>query len=361
MKSFLGISALLCAMSLSCLAHTADKPQKEQSPREDLLMIFSGEWVSRAAYAATKLGIADDLRGGPKSIEEIALLTKTHPESLYRLLHMLAGFGLFEEVQDHVFANTKMSELLAKSHPDSLHALSLFYGEDIHESWGSLLESLHTNTPAFQIAFHEPVFNYFKNHPDRASLFQEAMREKTMAVIKSSLEAYDFGRFGRICDLGGGYGHFLQAILQKYPHMKGILFDTQEVIHGVPKRNPQLVHDRSECKMGDFFANVPAGADAYLLKSVLHDWDDEKAIQILKNCHKSMDEKGRILIVEVVVQPKNASIYANCMDMLMLAVTGGKERTLECFKKMLDDSGFVLEAVYPTATEFSILEAKKKI
>lgn len=331
-----------------------------EKTRENLLLLLSGEWVSRALYVVTKLEIADYLQDGPKSIQEIAVFSQSNAESLQRILHMLAGFGVFEEQDGDVFANNEASSLLSKSNPDSLHSLSTFYGEDIHTAWDQILKSVSTGTPAFQLSFKQPVFGYFKEHPDRAALFQEAMKEKSTAAIKSSLAAYHFGQFNSIYDIGGGYGHFLLEILKKHPHLTGMIFDVPEVINTIPNKNPQIL--QKECKLcsGDFFASVPKGADAYLLKSVLHDWNDLKAEEILKNCHQAMEQNSKLLIVEVVLLPKNQSVYANCMDVLMLTITGGKERSLTSFSQMLDRSGFVLEHVYPTSTEFSILEARKK-
>jgi hypothetical protein len=332
----------------------------QEKARENLLLLLSGEWVSRALYVVTKLEIAEYLQDGPKPIKEIAAFSQSNPESLQRILHMLSSFGIFEEQEGGNFANNEASALLSKSNPDSLHSLSTFYGEDIHEAWDQLLKSIATGTPAFQLSFKQPVFGYFKEHPDRAVLFQEAMKEKSTAVIKSSLSAYHFGQFNSIYDIGGGYGHFLLAILKKYPHLNGIVFDVPEVIDTICKRNPQILQEQCKLCSGDFFDSVPKGGDAYLLKSVLHDWEDSKAEEILKNCYQAMGQNSKLLIVEVVLLPKDQSIYANCMDVLMLAITGGKERSLASFAQMLDRSGFILEHVHPTSTEFSILEARKK-
>lgn len=331
-----------------------------EKARENLLLLLSGEWVSRALYVVTKLEIADYLQDGPKSIQEIAVFSQSNPESLQRILHMLAGFGIFEEQDVAIFANNEASTLLSKSNPNSLYSLSTFYGEDIHTAWDQILKSVSSGIPAFQLAFKQPVFSYFKEHPDRAALFQDAMKEKSTAVIKSSVASYNFGQFNSIFDIGGGYGHFLLAILKKYPHLNGMVFDVPEVIDTIPKRNPQILQEQCKLCSGDFFDSVPKGADAYLLKSVLHDWDDSKAEEILKNCRQAMGQSSRLLIVEVVLLPKDQSVYANSMDVLMLAITGGKERSLASFSQMLDRAGFVLENVYPTSTEFSILEARKK-
>lgn len=351
---------MMIACLMSCWNRIDAIESKTENARENLLLLLSGEWVSRALYVVTKLEIADYLQEGPKSIEDIATFSQSDPESLQRVLHMLTSFGIFEERENGVFLNNTTSALLAKSNPDSLHALSLFYGEDIHASWDQLLKSIHSGTPAFDLSFKQSVFSYFKDNPTRAALFQEAMKEKSTAVIKSALSSYDFSQFESIYDIGGGYGHFMSAILTQHPNVKGMIFDLPEVINSIPKKNPQGVNDRCQLYAGSFFDSIPKGADGYLLKSVLHDWDDEKAEQILKNCYEAMDSNSRLLIIEVVLLPQDQSLYANCMDFLMLTVTGGKERSLASFKEMLDRSGFTLQQVYPTSTEFSILAATKK-
>jgi hypothetical protein len=347
---------LLLICSVKPLVAEEKTQINQETARERLLMLFSGEWVSRSLYVVAKLEIADHL-SQPKTIEELANLTASDPDSLYRLMHMLAGFNIFEEVSPRIFANTETSRLLMKTNPDTLHALSLFYGEDIHKSWDGVLESIQSGVPAFQLTYKQPVFKYFKENPSRAALFQEAMKEKSKAVIKSAILSYDFSKFQSVYDIGGGYGQFMQALLNAHPHLSGTLFELPEIVEKI-KQSPQS-NDKFKLQSGDFFASVPEGGDAYLLKSVLHDWDDEKAEQLLKNCHQAMGSNSRLLIVEVVLQPKDKSIYANCMDVLMLTITGGKERDLSSFKKMLTNAGFVLENIYPTTTEFSILEARK--
>jgi hypothetical protein len=275
-------------------------------------------------------------------------------------MQMLAGFGIFAEVSPDFFANTDTSLLLIKTNPDTLHALSLFYGEDIHKSWSELFSSIQTGTPAFELSFKQPVFNFFKDNPERATLFQDAMKEKSKAVIKSALSNFDFGQYNSICDVGGGYGQFIHALMQKHPNLSGMIFELPEVIEKIKKQNPQLENNKYQLVAGDFFVSIPRDKDAYLLKSVIHDWDDAKAEQILKNCYQAMGPNSHLLIVEVVLQPGEKHPYANCMDFLMLAVTGGKERSLSSMTQLLEKSGFTIEQIYPTATEFSILKIKKK-
>lgn len=330
----------------------------QETSRQKILSIFAGEWVARGLYTAVKLEIADHLNEGSKSIEELAVLSHSNPDSLHRLLQMLAGYDIFEELSPGVFANTNASRLLVSTEPDSLNALSRFYGEEIHQSLSQIAPSIQSGTPAFNIAFKQPVFSYFKDNPDSAALFQQAMKEKTKAVIDSTLQNYDFGKFNTFCDVGGGYGQFIQAILEKHPKASGMVFELPEVIGKVRMQNPCLESDRFKLVAGDFFENVPQGNDVYLLKSVIHDWDDAKAEQILKNCREAMRPDSRLLLIEVVLQPHEKLSYAHCMDFLMMAITGGKERSVAAMTQLLEKSGFSVIQIHPTTTEFSIIEAK---
>lgn len=354
------VTCLPCSAEITETAKAAVHKTAEDLARQKLLSLYAGEWVSRGIYVATKLGIADHLESGPKSIEELSKLTQSNSESLNRMLQMLVGFGVFEEISPHIFSNTDMSRLLMESNPDSLHSLSLFYGEDINKSWPEIVSSIQTGMPAFEISFNQPVFAYFKNNPERASLFQAAMKEKSKAVIKSALSNYDFGQFSTICDVGAGYGQFIQALLQKHQNISGTIFELPEVIETLKKQTPHLASNRCRLISGDFFNQIPKGQDAYILKSILHDWNDEKAALILRNCFHAMRPNSRLLIVEVVLQSGDNQFYANCMDFLMLAITGGKERNLSAMSQLLENSGFTIEKIHPTSTEFSIVEAKKK-
>lgn len=334
--------------------------EKSEAAREKLLMLLSGEWVTRGIYAATELGIADHLLDGPKTVNELSLLTETEELSLKRLLKMLVSFGIFDEENEDHLINTELSLLLAKKHPESLFSLSLFFGEEIHDAWDAIVPSLKLNTPAFELTHQKPVFTYFKENPLRASLFQDAMRQKSQAVIQSAIASYDFKKFRTIYDIGGGYGQFMLALLKDNSNLKGMIFDLPEVIETLKIRFPYLESPRCEFMAGNFFESIPEGGDAYLLKSVLHDWDEEKSEKILSKCYEAMTEKSRLLIIETILLPKDRSRYANCMDMQMMMITGGKERTSEAFKEMLEKAGFQIVDIYPTATEFSIIEAKKK-
>ena len=325
--------------------------------RQQLLQILAGEWVARAVYTAAKLQVADQLQAGPCTLEQLSTALQVHPESLGRLLRALEAFGVFQEVAPRTFAQTAASALLSSSHPQSLRALTEFYGEEMHKAWDALVPCIQTGTPAFQIAYSQPVFAFFKASPDHTARFQAAMQQKSRWVAQAALQAYPFC-FGSICDIGGGQGQFLQALLAKNPGTQGTLFELPEVIE---RARQQVAPLQSSCSLvaGDFFQGVPPGADAYLLKSVIHDWEDDQAVCILRNCLEAMKPESKLLLIEVVLQPGPERLYAHCMDLLMLAITGGRERSLQDFQRLFERSGLRLTQVYPTATEFSILEAVK--
>jgi len=343
--------------SISC---TSSKPEPTNyEARKQLLDLIAGEWIAKSIYAATELDIATILAKGPMSIHELAIIAECNEEHLYRLLHMLSSNGIFSENDNCVFSNTEVSHLLSKEYPFSLHDLVHFYGQEMSQSWNLTTECIKQGRPAFDLTFEMPVFAYFKSHPEAAQIFNAAMKEKSKMVIDSLLHSYDFGRFRSICDIGGGCGHFLSAIFVKYPNMKGILFELSDVI---ASSDDVLRPFEKRCSRiaGNFFQNIPVQADAYLLKSVLHDWNDQDAIKILKNCHQAMPDGSSLLIVEPIVSDSNKKEMAKVMDVYMMIITGGKERTRQEFEHLLEKSGFRLDAIISTETEFSFMIASKR-
>ncbi len=328
----------------------------ETTPRRDILETAASEWIARSLFVVTKIEVADFLQAGPLHVNEIAKKVSVDPSKLSRILKMLSKNGIFFQVSEDTFANNLRSELLCKSHPNSLHSLICFYGEDIHKSFDGLLPSLSSEKTAFEHVFEKKVFTHFKENPEKGSLFQKAMKEKSKAVIDSILENYSFEKASRIYDIGGGQGQFLKQIIHTHPDISGLNFELQEVVDSFEKQQSQIKHIP-----GDFFHSIPKGGDIYLLKSVIHDFDDEKATQILQNCNLSMNVDAKLLIIEVVLDDSKRSKYANAMDVLMLTVTGGKERSKTSFENLLDNAGFKIDQIIPTDTEFSIIEATKKL
>lgn len=322
-------------------------------PRADLLNLMGGEWVSQGVYVAAKLDVAHHLKEGPKTSGELAELLHVDEQALYRVLSMLASHRVFEEREGKVFVNTPMSERLAHDHPDTLGSLIVFYGEEIRNAFGSLLGSVTTGKPGFNQVYQEPVFEYFKHHPERAAFFQAAMAEKSKAVIQSV--ASQIHCKGTVCDVGGGKGHLLYSVLKNNPSLQGINFDLPEVIASLSNPPAGMKFEK-----GSFFDAVPK-ADVYLMKSILHDWSDDKSIEILRSCHAAMPDHAILYVIEPVVMPSQENDYAKLTDVLMLAVTGGRERSLGEYKTLFEKGGFTLCNVLSTPTEFRILEVKKRM
>lgn len=341
------------------LAEISAQDQPLEQSRQKLLDTIGAEWAAQGIFSAAKLGIPDLLDAGPKHFVELAGASGTKPESLYRLLRLLASRGIFVEEEGGFFSHSEQSRLLSKEHPLSLRSLTLFYGSLIHQSWDGLNASLQTGRPGFEENFGQPVFHYFKQNPKDFELFHKAMEEKSKAVIDSCLKCFDFSPYSKVFDIGGGKGHFLRALFEKYSSLNGILFELPEVI-AQAEGEAFLQGGRCSFIAGDFFEQVPAGGDLYLLKSVIHDWEDSLAAIILGNCRSAMGNQARLMIVEPIISGKNAPDYAKLMDLLMMNVTGGKERTMEDFATLLERSGFEILDVVSTSTEFKIILAGPK-
>ncbi|MBS0629306.1 MAG: methyltransferase [Verrucomicrobia bacterium] len=346
MKTFLFL------LTCTSLLFSADK----SADRQKVLSLVAGEWIAHGVYTAAKFDIATHLADGPKSISDLSKLTGCNEENLYRLMRFLASEGFFREEANRLFANTDTSALLAQNHPDSLRSLVLFYSGETSRSFDQLAACVKEGKSAFELTYQQPALAYFKDHPASGKKFNEAMNYKSEVVNTSCMNAYDFGKFSKVYDIGGGVGHFLSALLQKHTAMRGLLFDTPAA---VKEAQPTLKTFGERCGVvaGDFFKSIPADGEAYLLKSVVHDWSDADAIRILKQCHRAMPSKATLVLVEPIVSTENS--FAKSLDVYMMAITGSKERTRKDFEDLLKQAGFRIESVTQTDTEFAIIEAKK--
>lgn len=331
-------------------------------PHVAMLEMISGFWISRAIYIAAKLGIADHLHDQPKSAEELAAVTGVHAPSLYRVLRALASVGVFAQDNDNRFRLTPLSETLRTDVRGSLRAFAIVeLGEEHYPAWGELLRSVKTGGVAFDHVFGVPIWEYFARHPENAKTFDDAMTEMTLAVNNAVLSSYDFSSIVKIVDVGGGHGSLTAAILKSNPGMKGVLFDLPPVIEGARARiEAEGIADRCELVGGDFFESVPRGGDAYILKWIIHDWDDERAVAILRNCHRAMIENGKLLLVEAVVPPGSEPHLSKFMDLNMLVMTGGRERTEEEYRLLLKAAGFRLTRIIPTGSPMSVIEGERE-
>lgn len=327
-----------------------------------LTQMASGYWLSQAIYVAAKLGIADFLLEEGKSCQELATLTQTNPSALYRVMRGLASVGIFQETDAQRFTLTPLAEHLCSEHPKSVKATAIMLGEAPHyQAWGGILHSVRTGEPAFDQLFGMGVFEYFKSHPEDAHIFEQAMNSFSLSEEKAILEVYDFSGFKSLVDVGGGYGEMLGTILQQYPQLTGILFDeTYVTAHALPTLNKHGVADRCQVISGSFFDSVPSGGDGYLLKHIIHDWDDQRAITILKNCCNVLDNNGKILVMEMVVPSGNNPSAAKMLDLNMLVMCpGGKERTQEEFTELFKQAGLQLTQIIYTQEDICILEGIK--
>lgn len=326
-------------------------------PPAALRSMASGYWVSQAVYVAAKLGIADILADGSKHHEGIAQTVGANSSALYRLLRALASVGVFCEEEQGCFGNTPLSALLQTDVPGSLRAWVVMLNEEQYRAWGDLLHSIQTGDTAFGHVFGKELFPYLAEHPGAAEVFNTAMTDFATHVAVGAVQAYDFSGFERIVDVGGGHGILLTSILQANSHLYGVLFDIEHVVADAQKNLEAAgLADRSTVVAGNFFEAVPSGGDVYILARILHDWDDAQSLAILKNCHRAMREQDRLLIVETVLSSGNEPSFGKLLDLHMLVVTGGCERTETEHRALLEQAGFSLARVIPTQALTSVVE-----
>ena len=324
-----------------------------------LLQMISGYWVSQCISVVAKLNIADHLAQGPQSCTVLADLTQSNEEALYRVLRALASVGIFTETQPKTFALTPLAEYLREEVPNSQKYTAVMLGEKEHyEAWSDLFHSVKTGEQAFQYRYGVEVFDYFAHHPEAAKIFEKCMNDFSRPETAAILNAYDFSGFKTIVDVGGGYGEMLATILQQTPESHGILFDESYVVEDCAETLKQHhIADRCQVVAGNFFESVPGGGDAYLLKHILHDWDDGSCLKILQHCRAQLTSGGKLLVCEAVVPPGDQPSSAKFLDINMLVMChGGKERTQEEFATLLDKAGFTLSRIVPTQEEICIIE-----
>jgi hypothetical protein len=335
----------------------------QQMPPEAQIMQFaSGAFVAQAVHTAAELRVADHLAGGPKTAAELAAVTETDERSLYRLLRALSSLGVFKETGDKTFANTPVSETLLSDSPTSQRDMVLMIGDPEHgRVISDMLYSVRTGKPAWEHVHGVPVFEYMFG-PNKAfgDLFNKAMTSFSHASIAGVLLNYDFSGIGTLADIAGGHGHLLGAIMQQYPSMKGVLFEIAPVLEGAPAMLASYgVADRVDLVEGDFTAEIPVVADAYIMKHIIHDWYDDKCEKILGCIRSSMPDDARVLIVDAVIPPGNDPHPGKILDLEMLISPGGVERTEAEFDTLLTNSGFKMTRVIPTPSPVSIVEAVK--
>lgn len=330
----------------------------ELSPRETLWRMTNAYQASEAIHVAATLGIADLLEDAPRSAEDLARATGTHAPTLLRVLRALASVGVFTEEDGGRFYNTPLSEYLRTDAPGSVRAWAVQVGRPYHwNSWGRLLHSVRTGEPAFQELYGTTPWEYRASHPEDDAVFNAAMSSLSTAVGEAVVRSYDFSGIGTLVDVGGGEGALLARILAANPTLRGVLFDQPRVVEGAgPLLERAGAAERCEVVGGSFFEAVPDGADAYLLKSVIHDWDDAEARRILLKCREAMADGGRLLVVEPIIGPPNEPDPAKFSDLNMLVMLGGRERTAEDFERLYSEAGFEVSGIVRTGSAFAVIE-----
>lgn len=339
----------------------SEKTMTSIPPQAQLGQMITGYWTSQAIYAAAKFGIADLLTDGPKSVDELATGTGTKPDLLYRLLRALASVGIFAEEDGKRFTMTPLAEPLRSDVQGSQRSLALMMGDDQYRAWGNLADTVQTGDNAYEKIFGKPIFDHLAEQPEKARIFDDAMTGIHGRETGAILDAYDFSGINVIADIGGGNGSKITAILQKHPEMRGILFDLPHVVERArPKIEAAGLSDRCQLVSGDFFKAVPSGADAYVMRHIIHDWDDDKSLVILKNCHAVMSPGNKLLLVESVIPPGNEPFMGKFLDLTMMLIPGGKERTEDEYRELYDKAGFDLVRIVPTSTEVSVVEGVRR-
>jgi hypothetical protein len=339
--------------------NTTTPPQQDAA--QLVFQLATGYIVSAALQTAVKLGIPDRLADGPRSISDLANETGTNEDALYRMLRALATVGLFREAGPRRFALTPAAELLRSGVP-GLRDMALWISSPFHfRVYSNALHSVRTGQPAAEKTIGMPVFDYLAKDQELSGIFNNAMTEFSAMVIPAVLEVYDFSGIDVLVDVAGGHGAVLTAVLQRYPGMRGILMDVEHVIAGAGSRIAALnLEERCQAAAGDFFRKVPEGGDAYIMKHIIHDWDDERASTILTNIRKALSGKpqGKVILLEAVIQPGDTPDLGKLMDLEMLMMPGGRERTAEEFRALFARAGFEMTRIVPTKSPLSVIEAR---
>lgn len=337
---------------------TSPTTQPQKPPAHvGVMQLLSASYIAGAVSCLAQMGIPDLVEAGPKSAKELASQIGADPEALHRLMRATASVGVLSEGPDGKFSETPMSAVLRSNGKPSLRAVAMMGGREWHgRGWSRLEYCVRTGKQAMEQIYGAPIFEYFKQHPDEGQIFNDAMTSISAGDSPAVVDAYSFEGIHSIVDVGGGHGLLLATIMARNPQMKGTLYDEPHVIEGAKNGPLKPVMERCTIAFGDMFSSVPAGADAYIMKHIIHDWPDELCVKILKSCRKGVNPGGKLLVVDDVIQPGNDFYAGKLLDLQMLIFPGGKERTEKQFRELFAAGGWKLSRVVPTATPICIVE-----
>ena len=341
------------------------KLQKKLLPPPFVLLKYAIENVviNRSIYVAAELGIADLLKDGPKSVEQLAKETDTNADTLYRIMRTLTGAGIFKAKKNRLFETNNLGKHLQTDREDSMVSFIKVAGAEwVYDIWGGLLKTTKTGKDFYENKYGRNFFDWLRDNSEVQKVFDEGMTSVSALSDIPVSKAYDFSAFKTVVDVGGGYGSQMITILNAFPDLKAFIFDLPLTIKIINEDNIFKQSDldgKPGCIAGDFFESIPAGYDAYFMKSILHDWEDEKAVKILTNCRKAMRTDSTLLIVEHILKDDdNAPDYSKVLDINILALMGGRVRTKTEYGQIFEASGLKLTRVISTASPFSMIEAK---
>ncbi len=327
------------------------------SPHAQMMQYILGKWVSRPINLVARLGIADLLASGSKSVEELAEATETHTDSLYRIMRALAGMGIFHEDEKGQFSLTPMGECLKS---DGLRYQAMLFHSEWHDrAWSELEHAVKTGEAAFDKAFGRPAFEWLAEHPEEGRIHGMAMAANLGPRTEAIIQSFDFGQYNLIVDVGAGHGTLLAAVATKNPKVCGIAADLSHAVGAAEKNFAAAdVSDRCRAESCNFMKKVPVDGDLYILSNILHDWDDDRCQTILNNCREAMKTDSKLLIVEFLVPPANVFSPAKLLDIEMMVMSGGgRERTEDEFRSLLSEADLCLERINPLVTGEALLEA----
>ncbi len=335
-----------------------DKPDESQRMAQGLFSLLFSNVITQCLGVVAELGIADLLKNGERSMADLASVSSVHERSLYRVMRTLSGSGVFTESSPNHFELTPLAEPLLSDSSNTLRDFAIYLGNRVHnDAYSNVIHSVCTGETAFKHAHGAEIFDYFKTDPDFFSVFNNAMTSNSHREAAVIADAYDFSQFQTLADVGGGLGFLLSEVMKTAPKLRGVLFDLPEVVAKAKATfDAAGVADRVAVEGGSFFDSIPVRADAYMMKYIIHDWDDARARTILENCVESMNPGGRVLVIDHVIPEGNEPHIGKLLDIKMLIMAGGNERTRAQFEDLFSTAGLRLTKVEPTATPLCIVE-----
>ena len=338
-----------------------EQPSHDGLPSEQMVQMISSYWLSQSLGAVARLGIPDWIAAQPRTSEEIAKAVGIDPDAAHRVMRALASIGVFRQLEDARFALTPLGETLRSNVAGSVRDFAVMLTDTPHwQPWGRLLEALKSGRPVLKAVLGMELWEWYRRHPADADAFSLAMGNLARMSAAELIRVVDFSQVQTVADVGGAHGVLLTAILQRHAHTRGILFDMPHVIEAAkPVIEAQGLSDRCKLSAGDFFKEIPSGADVHVLKQILHDWDDQRATLILENCHRALRPSGRVLLVEMVLPTDGAPSLAHFIDLNMLVMLGGRERSASEFAVLFEKSGFKPPRFIENRSPFVVIEAER--